>query len=234
MFSQGFEVRPMKLYFDSINKNQTLTINNLTNESTNFSIFLNDYTKDSTGSLQLLPINSNKYSCSDDISFIPALIHIEANSSKTITVQYQNADSLLKWGMLIIKPLKSNDSIISEQSQIRIFPQIAVKLFCNNKKNIPIRYHLSEIQNIENQYEIAITNDNKNFQRFFISIIATNINTLKETEIRNYSTEFLPNSSRKINFSIPKNLDEGKYSIAFILKDEENNFLGGKEFSIDL
>ncbi|HBX52596.1 MAG: hypothetical protein A2W98_09930 [Bacteroidetes bacterium GWF2_33_38] len=233
-FSQEFEVKPMKLFFDSTTTTGIINIYNKSDKKNQFGIFYKDYEKDTLGTLNFLPSNAHKNSCFDEISFIPALINIEANSMASVSVQYNNYDSILRWGMLVVKPILSNESLKLDSSQIRIFPQIAVKLYCNNSKNNEISFNLSKIECKNKKYSVKVENTNLYFQRFNILIVATNLITLEEVEIKNISTEFLPMSNRVVEFGLNQELKKGKYSLAFILKDENQNFIGGEEIVIDV
>lgn len=236
-FAQGFEVKPMKLYFDNtFNNSQIFTIKNLSNQKSTYLLQLQDFTKDEKGNLKLLPLNSTQNSCADFISFYPAMVEIDSMSEKTIQVKFEknNLDSSLKWGMLIVKSIQEKDSLNKEKSSVLITPQIAVKIYCNNKFDLKPNFILSEIIENKNNFSLDIENKIDAFSRLNILILLTNIETLKEVKIDEISTEFLPLYKRNFEFSLPKNLEKGKYSIAFVVKDENLNFIEGKELIIEL
>jgi len=236
VFAQGFEVKPMKLYFDNTFYNShTFTIKNLSNQKSTYLLQLQDYTKDEKGNLKLLPLNSTQNSCADFISFYPAMVEIDSMSEKKVQVKFEknNLDSSLKWGMLIIKSIQEKDSLNKEKSSILINPQIAVKIYCNNKFDFKPNFSISEITENKNNFSVDVENKIDAFSRLNILILLTNIETLKEVKIDEISTEFLPLYKRKIEFLLPKNLEKGKYSIAFVVKDENLNFIAGKELLIE-
>jgi hypothetical protein len=231
LFPQGFEVKPMKLYFDNENYSQNLSIKNLSNIKTSFSVFMQDYIKDAKGSLILLKSDSIKNSCSNFITFFPSMIDVDSMSEAVIQVKFDRniKDANVKWGMLIIKPVLKNDSSLNTNNNITIKPQIGVKVYCNNKLIKNPRFKISELKKNNEKFFVEIESENEYFFRLNMLMLATNIETLKETKINEFSTEFIPNSKRIVEFSLPKNLEKGKYSIAFVIKDENLNFIAGKE-----
>lgn len=236
LFSQGFEVKPMKLYFgDNFETSQTITIKNLSNQKTEFAIFLSDYTKDYSGRLILIKQDSLENSCSNSISFFPSIIEIDSLSEKTISVKFdkQNSSSIIQWGMLIIKPISNKDSLKIEKKNIVISPQIAVKIYCNNAFDTKPNLKISDILKNDSKYSAEISNETDAFERLNISILLSNVKTLEEKKIDEISSEFLPKSKRILKFEIPEISEINNFTILIVIKDEEQKLISAKELLLN-
>jgi len=246
VFSQDFEVSPLKLFFNAEpGESQTKFVNvkNHNSKPETFILSVSDYTINSKGQGQYVEAGSMKYSIADWISIAPSFFELEPNEEKQIavTMQQPTDNNSSKWGVIFVRTAKEQTNFSVDKgvsTGINISARIAIDVYQtpgtnkNYKANIGNMMEVTANADTVRTFSVLLNNLEDVITNCKVYLIATNIETAEETTFDAVSFVMFPKSSRKIILTLPNGLPKGTYSLAAILDYGSKTNLEGTQMII--
>lgn len=246
--AQDFEVSPVILSFNAqpgeIQK-RTMTVKNHANSKTTFRLELGDYIIDANGKRIPMPRNTNKYSCADWITIDPLTFDILPNESAVVNfnITVPEGNMSTRWCEAYVQTVAEQTSFDADKklgAGVRLTGRIVVRITQSpegvSNKAAKIK-NLTEVEPSENgdrNFTALVENIGNDIIDCKIFIIAANMKTLEEFDLKPIKKVVYPEGSLLVNLKIPKGkLPKGEYDITAILdygnkKSLEGTRLKGK------
>jgi hypothetical protein len=247
LFSQDFEVSPLKLFFNAEpGEAQTkfITIKNHNDNTETFILSVSDYSINSKGQGQYVQAGSMKNSIADWVSFAPAFFELNPNEEKevSVTMQQPAGEYGSKWGIIMVRTAQEQTSYSADKAVsagMAVSARIAVNIYQTpgtNKDYKSTISNLSEVASNVNDtvrtFNALINNLGDIITDCKVYLIATNLETAEETSFPEVNFTMYPKSSRKLELYLPNHLPKGTYSLAAILDYGSKTNLEGTQVII--
>lgn len=220
---------------------------NLTNGSGNkmqFKLYLNDWTRDSSGSHEYYDANTQARSCARWVTLDKNFVELEPGASTTATVKLSVPDSAsavsqMKWAMLFVETVeeqKNNDSK-KAQAMVRNLLRIGIHIYQTppnlTKKEIKV-YKLEPVPGNSKQYRLFCQNTGEIMLQCKSYLELTNVKDGKKTKLDPVEFPVFPDQKRYVIFDLPANLQKGKYSALAAVDAGDDMSLEAVESSIEI
>ncbi|NOZ46436.1 MAG: hypothetical protein GXO79_06600 [Chlorobi bacterium] len=248
LFSQDFEVSPVKLYFSAEpGESQTinLTVKNHGNKPETFILSLGDFLIDNKGTKEMLDANSTKNSCANWLSINPSFVEINPNESKLVgvTIMVPNGDYSTRWSQIFVRQVKERTSFTVDEgisAGIGVSPRIAVTVFQSPKSNSNYNAQINRLKEISQpgdslrKFSVNVENIGDKITQCKVYLIAASLESAEEFPADTVILDTYPNSSRTIFLELPNFLPKGKYSLSAILDYSNAKTLEGTQMMIEV
>lgn len=249
LFSQDFEVSPLKMFFNAEpGESQTkfITLKNHSNNLETFILSINDYEVNSKGKGKYVAAGTLKNSLADWISIAPAFFELNPNEEKEIAVTMQQPvdDYGSKWGTIMVRTTQEQTSYSVDKAVtagMAVSPRIAVSVYQTPGTNKEYKATISNLVEVDgvnadsiSTYNAVVNNLGDIITECKVFMIATNIETAEEFSFPDIKFILYPKSSRKVELYLPNNLPKGSYSLTAVLDYGHKNNLEGTQTVITI
>lgn len=246
--AQELEVSPGSLSFTANpGSSQTLqlSIRNKGNTEQSFVFNLSDWLTDETGDVKYFNPGTTPRSCTDWITVSPNLVTLGPNESAVInvTMLVPNDNSSTKWAMIFAQSAIEQTGAKAIDKDVKMGMQLSLRIA------IPI-YQSPASNNlykgtIEGLVEVVGEDNSRNYESRVINLgdkilnckvyfTFSNLSTAEELSSEPIEFSLLPESNKKIEYKLDKQLPAGKYEVAAILDYGYNDELEGIQLQIEV
>ena len=246
-FAQGLEVSPVRFDFqlEAGNSNtQTLTVRNTTNQPAIYTLQAADWSLDKDGNLIRLEKGSNERSCSNWVSFQPALVELDANESMEVNVSMNVPAGVddTKWSIVYVTLQKEQTAPQADKDlAMGIEVDQAIGVFItqsprSNKEAAAKIINFEQVESGSDGYTFHIEAENKGDKILDCNmyLMISNLETAEEEKLEPITFKILPEGTRIGELSLPGNLAKGKYMVAAVLDYGPEYPLEGAQKQVDI
>lgn len=249
VFSQDFEVAPVKLDFNvEPGESQTKVINvkNHSNKKATYMVAINDFLPSSDGKKQIMPPNTTRRSAATFININPSFFELNPGDQipVQVTMLVPSDEYGAVWGMLYIQPAQEQTGWSVDKSLgagVTVSGRIGVVLYQSPNSNANYSIKVTSIQEIttpedaNRRFSATIDNLGDKVTSCKVHLIASNIKTAEEKQFSSIEVESFPKMTRTIEVELPKGeLLPGKYALAIIVDYGPKFALEGAQIIIDV
>jgi len=246
--AQELEVSPGTLSFATnpgSSQTQQISLRNKGNTEQSFIFNLNDWLTDEAGEVKYFSPGTTSRSCADWITVSPALVTLQPNESATInvTMLVPNDNPSTKWAVLFIQSAveqtgpKAVDKEMALGVQLAL--RIAVTIYQSPTSNTLYKGTIEGLvekigdDNVR-KYSSQVLNLGDKVLNCKVYFTVSNLETAEE--FTSTATEFslLPETNKKVEYTLDKPLAAGRYSVAAILDYGYNTELDGVQLDIQV
>jgi len=247
LFSQDYEVSPVKLYFTADPGSvqvKTITIKNHGNTTQSFLLTLGDFTINSQGQTEYGVVGSNKKSISDWITINPTFFDIRPNEDQIINISIQPPVDEFgsRWGVIFVRAATERMSFEADKTfsaGINLSSRIVVEVFQTPTTNTGvINVKIDQLREVSSEptkrkFSALVTNNSDIIVSGKVYLIASNMETGHETMYPYTNVNMFPKNTQRVNLEIPNNLPAGYYALAAILDYGSYQALEGVQIVIE-
>ncbi len=245
---QDFEVAPVLIAFDANPgeiQTRILTIRNHSNERQRFVMNLNDFMFNETGAKQAVEAGSTSRSLVEWLTINPAFIELNPNETAEIQLIMsvpRNGFST-RWGMIPVELAREQSSSgVDKQltTGVLLVPRIVVLLTQSPRSNQDYRGTVSGVTEVTKpgdlfrSFEGTLINQGDKILDAKVFLAAANIETLEEEQMNPISVTVYPDQTRKVTLSLNKELQPGKYAVAFLMDYGHRTSIEGSQILLEV
>lgn len=248
VWGQDFEVAPIKLNFNADpgeSQTRVVTVKNHSSKRSSFILSMGDYRINSKGSKEYLSASSTKTSIAQWITISPSFFDLNPNEEKEVSVSLQAPfdDFSSRWGVIYVRTTEeqtgfSADKVLS--AGIGVSARIAIIVQQSPRSNVNISVKINRLQEIGQitdsirTFTATIENTGEKITRCKVYLIASNLQTYKETQFEPIIFETYPKTAQQIELSLPNKLEKGSYALAAVLDYGSKTNLEGTQIIINV
>lgn len=247
--AQDFEVSPTILEFKvEPGQSQSIPISiiNHSNMNNAFNIILMDFIINKEGRKIPMPAATTEYSLVNWLSVNPPFLELNPNESRQVIVNLQApvGDYTSKWAYIYIRNTKEQTSLLADkkmQAGLNLQGQIIIQAIQSPSSNVNYKMKIAglqeEISTIDSMrvFKAKVDNIGDKIAKCKVTLIATNIDTAKETILHEKKFKSFPGSEFDINLQFKKGvLQKGNYALAAILDYGKQSNLEGSQILIEV
>jgi hypothetical protein len=246
--AQELEVTPGTLTFATnpgSSQTQQITLRNKGKTEQSFVFNLSDWLTDEAGEVKYFSPGTTPRSCADWITVSPALVTLQPNEKATInvTMLVPNDNIATKWAVLFVQSAieqtgpKAVDKEMALGVQLAL--RIAVTIYQSPTSNTLYKgtiEGLTEKYNEDNTrtYTSQVINVGDKVLNCKVYFTITNLGTAEEFTSTPVEFSLLPETNKKVSYTLDKPLAKGRYSVAAILDYGYNNELDGVQLELEV
>ncbi len=245
----GLYIDPATIDFNLLNgqsSSSQITIVNKLNIKKQFSIYINDWQRDTLGKHLYQVPGTNSRTCSKWISLDKTFVELEPGQSTVVNVKMTVPDSAdavkqMRWAMVFIEsidekkvPTKADGVMTSVQTKFRV--GVHVYQTPPTKINKEVRMLSFEpVPDFENQvYRIVCENVGDVQLKCSGFLELSNLSDGSKTMLPAIDFPMFPEQKRYIDFMLPKGLAKGKYTVMAMIDAGEDVPLEAAQKQIDI
>ena len=246
LFSQDFEVAPVKLNFSvepGQSKSRIITLKNHSSTNQTFVAVLGDFLPQKDGGNKTLSANSTSFSCADWITISPSFFELAPNEEKelAITMQVPVGNFSSRWAMIYFRTAQEQTTFSADKglrTGVSVSSQIAVKVIQSPSSNTNYSVKIDKLKEITKENDTArvfsanIENIGDKITNCRVFLIVSNIKTAEEIQFDPVEIQIFPKTLRVVNLRFPKVLPKGDYSLAAVLDYGDKANLEGTQIMI--
>jgi len=246
--AQELEVSPTQLSFTAnpgSSQTRQLYVRNKAKVEQSFVFTLSDWLMDEDGKITYFDPGTTGRSCSEWITVSPSLITLQPNESANVnvTILVPNDDASTKWSVVFVESAveRTGAKAIDKQVNmgVQISTRIAVSVFQSPTSNTFYKgtiEGLTEKVDDENNrtYETTVVNLGDKILNCKVYFTVSNLATAEEFTSTPIEFPLLPETNKKIEYTLDKKLPKGKYSVAAILDYGNTDELEGIQLDVDV
>jgi hypothetical protein len=244
----GVSVKPVRLFYSLLNGEsniQTVYIINNTNTDKQFNLYLQDWSRDTLGAHNYLPMGTYLHSCAKWVTLDKDFVELKAGETKELLVKVKIPDSLdaineMKWTMLFVQsaeeklaPSKSEGFTTAVQNITRIGVHIVQTPPTLKEKDLKMVSFTKKIGE-KNQYRIVCENTGKVQFDCKTYLELSSITTGEKTVLKRDLFPLFPNQIRFADFTLPDTLAKGKYTVVAVADGGDDIPLQASEATIEI
>lgn len=248
IFAQELEVSPGTLSFSAnpgSSQTQQITLRNKGKTEQSFIFNLSDWLTDEAGEVKYFNPGTTPRSCANWITVSPPLVTLQPNEQATInvTMLVPNNDASTKWAVLFVQSAAEQTGPKAVDKEMALGVQLALR--------IAVTIYQSPTSNtlykgtIEGLTEKIGTDNSRNYSSQVINLgdkvlnckvyfTVTNLATAEEFTSTPQEFSLLPETNKKVSYTLDKTLSKGRYQVAAILDYGYNNELDGVQLEIEV
>jgi len=248
VFAQGLEISPVRLDFSlepGANQSQTVTVRNTTNKPAIYTLSAADWSLDDKGNLIRQEAGVNPNSCSDWVTFTPALVELEANGSAEVTVSLNvpAGEAATKWSIAYVTLQKEQEAPQADKDLamgIEVSQSIGVFVTQSPRSNDNAAAKLTEFKEIgmdekgNRRFAVKTQNTGEKILDCNMYMVISNLQTAEETKLDPITFRILPDGTREGELVLPKELSKGSYLVAAILDYGPNYPMEGAQLQVEV
>lgn len=246
--AQELEVSPGTLYFTAnpgSSQTQQISLRNKGNTQQSFIFNLSDWLTDENGDIKYFAPGTTPRSCANWVTVSPALVTLQPNESATInvTVLVPNDISATRWAVVFVQSAVEQTGAKAVDKEMALGMNLALR--------IAVTVYQSPASNtlykgtVEGLKEVIGDNGSRTYQTQVINLgdkilnckvyfIISNLETAEEIMSTPYEFSLLPETNKKLEYTLDKPLAKGRYSVAAILDYGYNEELEGVQLEIEV
>ena len=246
--AQELEVSPGTLSFATnpgSSQTQQITLRNKGKTEQSFIFNLSDWLTDETGEVKYFNPGTTPRSCAEWITVSPALVTLQPNEQATInvTMLVPNDDPSTKWSTLFVQSAveqtgaKAVDKDMALGMQLAL--RIAVTIYQSPTSNTLFKGSiegLTEKIGDDNSriYNSTVINLGDKVLNCKVYFTVSNLATAEEFTSTPIEFSLLPETNKKVSYTLDKQLAPGRYSVAAILDYGHGNELEGVQLEMEV
>lgn len=246
--AQELEVTPATLMFNAnagSSQTKQIYVRNKATTEQSFIFNLADWLSDEDGEVKYFAPGTIGRSCADWLTVSPALVTLQPNESVrvNVTMLVPEDNPSTKWAVLFVESAteKTGAKAIDKTVNmgLNISARIAVPIYQSPDGNTLYKGSLEGLENTKNpegQNEFITNAINLGDKILNCKVFFTfsNLETAEEFTSNPVEFSLLPESNKKVNYTLEEELPEGKYSVAAILDYGYNEELEGIQTEIEI
>lgn len=247
-FAQGLEISPVRLDFSlepSANQAQTVTVRNTANKRTTYTISASDWYLDEQGNIVRVDQGDFERSCKEWLSFTPALVELEANESRevTVTMNVPNGQAATKWAIVYVSQQKEQQAPQADKDLamgIEVNQALGIFITQSPASNDDAAAKLTEFKEVsedgseERVFSVRTENVGDKIIECNMYMVVSDLQNATERKLDPIQFKVLPESSRIGELSLPADLGKGSYLVAAILDYGPNYPLEGVQMQLEI
>jgi len=249
VLGQDFEVAPAKLIYacePGQIQTKTVFIKNHSVQKQQFTLTVGEGAADSLGHKRKTgdKLNTEK-SCKDWITVSPSFLDINPNESKEVRVimQVPPGQNATKWAMLFVTATEEQTSTSVDKqmkSGIKVKPRIGIRVIQSPKSNINYKGLIADLKEITHPndsvrtFQATVINAGDKVLDSKIYLVLSDLQTAKEIKNKPIKKTIYPTGADNVVLTLPKNIPQGKYSLAAILDYGNNSTLEAVQMNIEV
>lgn len=246
--AQELEVSPTTLMFNAnpgSSQTKQVFVRNKAVTEQSFVFNLSDWLIDESGETKYFSPGSIARSCADWITVSPALVTLQPNESVrvNITMLVPEGNTSTKWAMLFVESAveKTGAKAIDKNVQmgLQLSARIAVPIYQSPDGNTLYRGTLEGLTESKDDegnllFKTMAINLGDKILNCKVYFTFSNLETAEEFTSTAIEFSLLPESNKKLDYSLTEALKPGKYSVAAILDYGYNEQLEGIQLDIEI
>ncbi|HDO26602.1 MAG TPA: DUF916 domain-containing protein [Bacteroidetes bacterium] len=247
VIAQQIEVTPAKLNFTAnpgTSQTKQVHVRNKGTTQQNFVFNLSDWLTDENGNVKYFEPGTVGRSCSKWLTVSPPLVTLQPNQTGTVnvTILVPENDNSTKWSVLFIQSAeeKTGPGAIDKNIQmgIHVAARIAVPIFQSPASNTLYKASIEglteTVTDSTRTYNSKVINLGDKILNCKVFFTISNIATAEEFTSEPIEFSLLPESTKKITYTLDKALQPGRYSVAAVLDYGYNDQLEGVQLDIEV
>ena len=246
--AQELEVTPATLMFNAnpgSSQTKQIYVRNKAKTEQSFIFNLADWLTDEDGEVKYFSPGTTGRSCSEWITISPALVTLQPNESVRVNVTMLTPEDnpSTKWAVLFVESAveKTGAKAIDKDVQmgLQISARIAVPIYQSPDGNTLYKGTLEGLTNLINDdgnmtLETQAINLGDKILNCKVYFTFSNLETAEEITSNAVEFSLLPESDKKVKYTLEEPLKKGKYSVAAILDYGYNEELEGVQMELDI
>jgi P pilus assembly chaperone PapD len=245
--AQELEVSPGTLSFATnpgSSQTQQISLRNKGKTEQSFIFNLNDWLTDENGEVKYFSPGTTARSCADWITVSPALVTLQPNESATVnvTMLVPNDNSSTKWAVLFIQSAAEQTGPKAVDKEMALGVQlalrIAVTIFQSPASNTLFKATIEGLtektDDKTRKYTSQVINLGDKVLNCKVYFTISNLETAEEINSTPMEFSLLPETTKKVEYTLDKPLAKGRYSVAAILDYGYNSELDGVQLDIEV
>lgn len=247
-FSQEIEVTPGKMMFAAnagASQTQQVFVKNKGKTEQSFIFNLADWLTDENGEVKYFNPGSTSRSCSEWITVTPNVVTLQPNESArvNVTILVPENEMSTKWSMLFVESAKeqTGPKAIDKDVQmgLNVSARIAVPIYQSPAGNTFFKGTIDGLAEMisedgKRSFESEVINIGDKILNCKVYYTIINLETAEEIMSDPIEFSLLPESSKKVPYTMTEDLAKGKYSVTAILDYGINDELEGVELNIEV
>lgn len=245
-YAQNLGVYPTTLDFNlggGQSEAQVINISNNSGEKVQFRIYLNDWTRDSSGGHIYYEPASTEHSCAEWVNIDKNFVELQPGESTQLTIQMMlpaipEATEKMSWAMLFIETIEENVSRNDQNAQatVRNLLRVGVHIYETppglTEKAIAV-LDLKPNKEIEYAYDLICKNKGQIMieGKAYLELASE---SGEQTKLDYIEFPMFPGQVRNVTFELPKNLPDGQYNVLGVLDAGEDISLEAIESTIEV
>ena len=248
LVAQQLEVSPTQMSFTAnpgSSQTRQLYVRNKAKTEQSFIFTISDWLMDEDGKVTYFDPGTTGRSCAEWITVSPSLITLQPNESANVnvTMLVPNDDASTKWAVVFVQSAVERTGAKAVDKQVsmgvQISARIAVSVFQSPTSNTFYKgtiEGLTEKVDDENNrtYETTVVNLGDKILNCKVYFTVSNLATAEEFTSPPIEFPLLPETNKKIEYTLDKKLPKGKYSVAAILDYGNTDELEGIQLDVDV
>lgn len=248
MRAQELEVTPGTMMFNvspGSSQTQQVYVRNKGNKPQNFVFNLADWLVDESGETKYFPQGTTARSCADWITVSPALVTLQPNESANVnvTMLVPNDEVSTKWAVLFVQSAEETTGAQAVDKEVqmglRVAARIAIPIYQSPTSN---RMYKGVIEGLEEKidedgfrnYKTQVINTGDKILNCKVYFTVSNLQTAEEYISEPFNFMLLPETIKKLNYTLDKELEKGNYAVSAVLDYGFNEELDGVQIEIDV
>jgi len=246
--AQELEVTPATLMFNAnagSSQTKQIYVRNKAKTEQSFIFNLADWLTDETGEVNYFSPGTTGRSCSDWITVSPALVSLQPNESVrvNITILVPEDNPSTKWSVLFVESAveKTGAKAIDKDVQmgLNISARIAVPIYQSPDGNTLYKGTLEGLaksmdENNNMVFETQTLNLGDKILNCKVYFTFSNLETAEEITSDAIEFSLLPESDKKVKYTLENPLPKGNYSVAAVLDYGYNEELEGIQMEMEI
>ncbi len=246
--AQELEVTPGTLMFSTnpgSSQTQQIYVRNKGNTEQSFVFNLADWLTDEEGEVKYFEPGTTGRSCAEWVTITPSLLSLQPNESANVnvTMLVPNDNSSTKWAVIFVQSAEEQTGPEAIDQDVRMGLQvagrIAVPVFQSPTSNTLYKGTIDGLVEIIQEdgsrvYETQVINLGDKILNCKVYFTISNLETAEEFTSEPIEFSLLPESEKTVNYTLEKELEKGRYSVAAILDYGFNEELEGIQLDIEV
>ena len=247
-YAQELEVSPGTLTFATnpgSSQTQQVFLRNKGTTEQSFVFNLSDWLTDESGEVKYFTPGTTPRSCADWITVSPALVTLQPNERATInvTMLVPNDNPSTKWAVLFIQSAEEQTGPKAVDKEMALGVQlalrIAVTIYQSPASNTLYKATVEGLtekigEDNTRTYNSQVINLGDKVLNCKVYFTVSNIETAEEFTSVPIEFSLLPETNKKVSYTLDKPLPKGRYSVAAILDYGYNTELDGVQLDIEV
>ena len=236
--NSGLEVKPAKIDFHLTkgeSASQAIYITNNFNKTMQFKARFSDWMRDSVGGHAYLEPGTTPRSCAKWMSFANDVVEIEPGKTKEFLIKMKVPDDdsaiqQMKWCLVFLESVKENKVYKpsdSSKAHVNTIFRVGIHVLQTPPKLAAQKelemISFKSVAGSKNNYQILCRNTGQTELECKSYIELSELKTGKKTTVGPVVFPIFPEQRRYTNFTIPPDMEKGKYSVLAVIDAGEDD-----------
>lgn len=249
VYSQDFEVAPVVLNFNADPgeiQQFKVTIRNHANIKQAFTFSLGDFEIDENGKKNRMAAGTSKRSCADWVTISPALVELNPNEEREVTVimTVPKDKPSSKWSMIYVQSADEQDQRpVDKQlaTGIKVVPRIVILVNQSPKSNTNYKAEINNLINVSQPtdslqtFNVTVNNTGDKIIEANVQLAIANMQSATEQKFPKEMLRVYPGEKKTFTITISLyGMTPGQYALAAILDYGHGTRLEGTQILLNL